>query len=117
MKIFTEGLTHLPEQISENFTSQFSDEILKNVFNETRRYELSLKEEDILLSKKSDRGFSIDEQPEYEGKETDPDMRLKKTTILTGNHTAVKRNRAQSENEIFTSNFKGNLAGSSEPKT
>jgi len=37
-------------------------------------------------------------------------MRLKKTTVLTGNHILIKqRNRAQSENEIlFTShNFKG----------
>ena len=40
-------------------------------------------------------------------------MRLKKTTVLTGNHAASvkqQRNRAQSENEIFTSQFKGTEA-------
>ena len=43
-------------------------------------------------------------------------MRLKKTTVLTGNHAANavnKRNRAQSENEIFTSKFKHALGGES----
>jgi hypothetical protein len=39
--------------------------MMKNVFNDSRRYELSLKEEDVLC-KKSDRGMSIDEGPEYE---------------------------------------------------
>ena len=45
----------------------FSEEILKNVFNNTRRYDLSLKEEDIINVKQSDRSaaFSIDEGAEY----------------------------------------------------
>ena len=35
------------------------------MFNDERRFELSLKEEDIIqLSKRSDRGLSIDERPE-----------------------------------------------------
>jgi hypothetical protein len=98
---------------------------MKNVFNETRRYELSLKEEDVLFAKRSDRGMSIDEGPEYNkshkasvGKDElellhekeQGVLRLKKTTVLTGNHATVnKRNRAQSENEIFTSHFKAAL--------
>ena len=68
MNIFQDGLGHLPETISTTFKGLFSDEIIKNVFNETRRVELSLKEEDILLlsqSRKSERGFSIDEGVEY----------------------------------------------------
>ena len=45
----------------------FSEEILKNVFNTTRRYDLSLKEEDIISVKNNDRSatFSIDEGAEY----------------------------------------------------
>lgn len=76
------------------------------MFNEGRRYELSLKEEDVLLAKRSDRGMSIDEGPEYDDKHVGKDevqllhekeefMRLKKTTVLTGNHALLnKRNRA-----------------------
>lgn len=78
-----------------------------------RRFELSLKEEDIIqISKRSDRGLSIDEGPELadsigaavgsvdnnhqSDSQTEHDeMKLKKTTVLTGNHAALKqRNRA-----------------------
>jgi hypothetical protein len=40
--------------------------------------------------------------------EDEKDFKLKRTTVLTGNHGAVKqtRMRAQSENEIFTPQFK-----------
>lgn len=126
LKIFSDGLSHLPETMPESFSKLFTSEMMKNVFNETRRFELSLKEEDVLLAKRSDRGMSIDEGPEYEDKRIGKDevtllhekeqqevMRLKKTTVLTGNHTVLnKRNRAQSENEIFTSQFKGSAVGS-----
>lgn len=99
LQIFTNGLAHLPESIPESFAEQFSQEIVKNVFNEKRRYELSLNEEDILMlsSKKSDRGLSIDEGPQISDTsngETDV-LKLKKTTVLTGNHSLLKqRNRA-----------------------
>ena len=65
LKIFNEGLSHLPEKMPESFSKLFTSEMMKNVFNETRRFELSLKEEDVLLAKRSDRGMSIDEGPEY----------------------------------------------------
>lgn len=42
----------------------FNDEIIKSVFNETKRNELSLGEEDIVSFHRSDRGFSIDESAE-----------------------------------------------------
>lgn len=55
MKIFTEGQSkNLPEKMTDTFKNQFSDEILRSLFNETRRYDLSLKEEDIVKSKRSD---------------------------------------------------------------
>lgn len=102
--------------MAERFKTQFTDEMMKNVFNDTRRYELSIKEEDVLLAKRCDRGMSIDEGPEYADPPVGKDevellheqhMRLKKTTVLTGNHTTMaKRNRAQSEAEIFTAHFK-----------
>lgn len=63
MQIFTNGMTSLPETMSEAFSAQFSQEILKNVFNERRRYDLSVNEADM-LSAKNDRGLSIDEGPE-----------------------------------------------------
>jgi len=43
----------------------FSEEILKNVFNTTRRYDLSLKEEDIVKQSDRSAAFSIDEGAEY----------------------------------------------------
>jgi hypothetical protein len=47
--------------MADDFKSLFSEEILKNVFNEKKRNELCLNEEDILSLKKSERGYSIDE--------------------------------------------------------
>lgn len=76
----------MPESLQTNFTH----EILRNVFNETKRGDLCIDEEDILSIKLSERGFSIDEGPELslntneEIKEEE--MKLKKTTVLTGNH-------------------------------
>jgi hypothetical protein len=76
----------LPESLQTTFTH----EILRNVFNETKRGDLCIDEEDILSIKRSERGFSIDEGPELslntneEIKEEE--MKLKKTTVLTGNH-------------------------------
>jgi len=61
MKIFSQGLSHLPEDLP--YRDQFSEEIVKNVFNEKRRYELLIDEETFM--KRSDRGCSIDETPEY----------------------------------------------------
>jgi hypothetical protein len=89
--------------------SQLTPEIVNNVFNSAKRSELCINEQDILsLHKKSDRGFSIDESPEIEaeeGKEMTPTeiefMRLKKTTVLTGNHMGVKRDRAQSDHDAI----------------
>jgi hypothetical protein len=41
---------------------------MKNVFNESKCSELSLKDDiQLLFAKQSDRGMSIDEGPEYEG--------------------------------------------------
>ena len=65
MKIFTEGLGHLPETMADSQSSMFSEEILKNVFNTTRRYDLSLKEEDIVKQSDRSAAFSIDEGAEY----------------------------------------------------
>lgn len=59
--------------MNEQFAGHFTSEMMKNVFNETRRYEFSLKEEDVLFAKRSDRGMSIDEGPEYEEKHVGKD--------------------------------------------
>ncbi len=75
---------------------------MNNIFNDSKRTELCLNEQDILsFNKRSDRGFSIDETPEIEAealKDITPEeiefMRLKKTTVLTGNHSGLKRDRA-----------------------
>ena len=97
--------------MGEGLRAQLTDEIFNNVFNESKRSELCINEQDILsMQKKSDRGFSIDESPEIEdeeGKEMTPSeiefMKLKKTTVLTGNFTSIKRDRAQSDHDaIFT---------------
>jgi hypothetical protein len=53
----------------DTFQNHFTAEMMKNVFNDARRFELSLKEEDVLFAKRSDRGMSIDEGPEYETQE------------------------------------------------
>lgn len=72
---------NLPEQISSEFKEKFSSELIKNVFRDQKRTELCLNEEDIINISRSERGESIDE--------TNADvMRLKRTTVLTGNHTA-----------------------------
>ena len=121
MQIFANGVASLPETMSEGFTGQFSQEILKNVFNEKRRYDLSVNEANM-LSAKNDRGLSIDEGPELSSDPSNGEidvMKLKKTTVLTGNHALLKqqRNRAQSENEIFTAQFKPGEAKKYVPKT
>jgi hypothetical protein len=48
-----------------------TDEVLTNVFNNNKRSELCLNEQDIFSSqiRRSDRGFSIDETPEIEGED------------------------------------------------
>lgn len=60
------------------------------MFNQCKRGDLCIDEDDILSIKRSERGFSIDEGPELSlnsNEETKGDeMRLKKTTVLTGNH-------------------------------
>ena len=102
LKIFHASSVNIPEEMSATLKSHMTDEVLTNVFNNTKRNELCLNEQDILSHfRKSDRGFSIDETPENEEeeqKELTPSelefMRLKKTTVLTGNHTGVKRDRA-----------------------
>ena len=73
--------------LPETLTAPFNEEILKNVFNSNKRSELCIDEEDILSIKRSDRGFSIDEGPEINQEENkEEDMKLKRTTVLTGNH-------------------------------
>jgi hypothetical protein len=77
----------LPQSLPDTLTAPFNEEILKNVFNPTKRSELCIDEEDILSIKRSDRGFSIDEGPELSLEENKgEDMKLKRTTVLTGNH-------------------------------
>jgi hypothetical protein len=77
----------LPQSLPETLTAPFNEEILKNVFNPTKRSELCIDEEDILSIKRSERGFSIDEGPELSLEENKgEDMKLKRTTVLTGNH-------------------------------
>jgi hypothetical protein len=77
----------LPQSLPETLTAPFNEEILKNVFNPRKRSELCIDEEDILSIKRSDRGFSIDEGPELSLEENKgEDMKLKRTTVLTGNH-------------------------------
>jgi hypothetical protein len=77
----------LPQSLPETLTAPFNEEILKNVFNPTKRSDLCIDEEDILSIKRSDRGFSIDEGPELSLEENKgEDMKLKRTTVLTGNH-------------------------------
>ena len=79
----------MPQSLPETLTAPFNEEILKNVFNPTKRSELCIDEEDILSIKRSDRGFSIDEGPELSLEENKgEDMKLKRTTVLTGNHLA-----------------------------
>jgi hypothetical protein len=92
----------LPETLSDSLKGKLTDEIFNNVFNTEKRTELCLKESDILSQiKRSDRGYSIDESPEIEAEEqkemTTSElefMKLKKTTVLTGNHGGLKRDRA-----------------------
>ena len=95
LKVFSESITNLPEQIPDPFKTLFTDEILKNLFNEQRRNELSINEDDIV--RRSDRGMSMSESGITF---TDPALshqsdnhlnnedflKLKKTTVLTGNH-------------------------------
>ena len=81
----------LPLTLPETLSSPFNDEILKNVFNPSKRSELCIDEEDILSIQRSERGFSIDEGPELSLEENKAGeggdlMKLKKTTVLTGNH-------------------------------
>ena len=108
LKVFESSHANYPEQMGDTLKSLLTPEI------PTKRSELCINEQDILsLHKKSDRGYSIDESPEIlaeEGKEMTPSeiefMRLKKTTVLTGNHMGVKRDRAQSDHDaIFTPQF------------
>jgi hypothetical protein len=76
--------------LTESLQTNFTHEILRNVFHETKRGDLCIDAEDILSITRSERGFSIDEGPELslntneEIKEEE--MKLKKTTVLTGNH-------------------------------
>lgn len=77
----------MPQSLPDTLTAPFNEEILKNVFNPTKRSELCIDEEDILSIKRSERGFSIDEGPELSLEENKgEDMKLKRTTVLTGNH-------------------------------
>lgn len=101
--------TSLPDEMNPQFKSIFNDEIIKSVFNDTKRIDLSLAEEDIVSFHRSERGFSIDETAELalEDKDQDVVMQLKKTTILTGNHAASKRARASSDYEVMQLQFKG----------
>lgn len=72
--------------------------------------------EEVAASKFSGLAVGKDEVELLHEKEV---MRLKKTTVLTGNHSGAgvaKRNRAQSENEIFTSNFKAALSADKGPQ-
>jgi hypothetical protein len=114
LKVFESSQATYQEQMGDTLKSLLTPEIVNNVFNPTKRSELCINEQDILsLHKRSDRGFSIDESPEIEaeeGKEMTPSeiefMRLKKTTVLTGNHTGIKRDRAQSDHDaIFIPQF------------
>jgi hypothetical protein len=114
LKVFESTHANFPEHMGDPLKSLLTPEISHNVFNPTKCSELCINEQDILsLHKKSDRGYSIDESPEIlaeEGKEMTPSeiefMRLKKTTVLTGNHMSVKRDRAQSDHDaIFTPQF------------
>ena len=109
LKVFETSQATYQEQMGDTLKSQLTPEIVNNVFNPTKRSELCINEQDILsLHKRSDRGFSIYESPEIEaeeGKEMTPSeiefMRLKKTTVLTGNHTGIKRDRAQSDHDAI----------------
>ena len=77
--------------MSDELKSKFSEELIKNVFREgPRRSELCINEADIISISRSDR-MSIDEtHAEAEGV-----MKLKKTTVLTGNHAPKQpRDRA-----------------------
>ena len=82
----------LPDTMAPEFKSQFSEEILKNVFNGVKRTELCLNEEDTIALTK-DRVLSMDETSKQTNDGTNAHMKLKKTTILSGNH-AAKRLRA-----------------------
>lgn len=75
----------MPDTINDEFKNKFSEELVRNVFRDSKRTELCLNEADVISMSKSERGVSIDET------NLDPEaiMRLKKTTVLTGNH-AVK---------------------------
>jgi hypothetical protein len=69
LKIFQNSQESLSHQIPQSFSSQFTEEIMKSVFNASKRDELCLNEEDIVSMKRSDRGFSIDEEPEIQEEE------------------------------------------------
>jgi hypothetical protein len=80
----------LPQNLGQEFKDRFSEELVKNVFRDTKRSELSLNEADIIEISRSDRGYSIDDT-----NNSDAFMKLKKTTVLTGNHASKQpRDRA-----------------------
>lgn len=80
------------------------------MFRTSKRDELSLNDQEIVILAKSERGMSIDETSQGDNKSPDQVMRLKKTTILSGNHMKGARDRAQSDAEIGKAmQFKGEL--------
>lgn len=78
------------DQANNDLKTKFSEELVKNVFRDERRNELSLNEADIISISRSDRQ-SFDAEGHLSNQ--DSEMRLKKTTVLTGNHGGNKHQR------------------------
>ena len=57
MKAFRESLTTLPDSLPDTYRANFTEEIMKNVFGESRRTELTISEDDLNL-RRSERGLS-----------------------------------------------------------
>lgn len=85
---------NLSENLSDDLKCNFSEELLKNVFRDGERVkDLLLNEADIISIARSDRAMNRDDHIVSE--DTEGVMKLKKTTILTGNFAPKeKRDRA-----------------------
>ena len=97
--------------MKDDFKSQFSEEIVQSVFNQDKRSNLCITKEDSIFTgaasttammggigaglSQAARKVSFDSSPDQNNQV----MKLKKTTILTGNHPKA-RDRAQTDNDL-----------------
>lgn len=83
--------------MNEEFKNQFSQEVVQSVFNEEKKEHLCVVRDEInQLLQKSQVNFDNHHHT------NEKQMKLKKTTILTGHHTnKVQRDRAQTDFDLI----------------